>query len=197
MPARTEITAQKSEMRQRMIAARARIPARTAKRAAQEISRQFMGSIPVKKWDIIGGYWPMTGEVDTVMLLEALAEQGHKVTLPVAKKRGEPLIFREWRPGLPLIRNPELKIQEPPKGAQELTPTLLIVPLLAFDAAGYRLGFGAGFYDRTLAALAGKPLFTVGLAYARQQVGYVPREPHDHPLDCIITEKRALITAES
>jgi 5-formyltetrahydrofolate cyclo-ligase len=111
--------------------------------------------------------------------------------VPVIEGKGLPLRFREWSPGV--------RMQPGPFGAQVpatgdwLQPELLIVPLLAFDAAGRRLGYGGGFYDRTLAALRARgPVRAIGLAYAAQQVGEVPADATDQPLDAIVTEAGVL-----
>ena len=106
----------------------------------------------------------------------------------MALQLGAPLIFRAWREGQPLEPD-AARISSPTAEAETLTPTLVIVPLLAFDRSGYRLGQGGGFYDRTLQALrAAGPLFTIGLAYAGQEIEQVPREIHDQALDAILTE---------
>lgn len=191
-----DIAIRKQQLRDRMLELRARMPERDRKKAAHRIADQFIGNVPRRSWDIIGGYWPISGEVDTVLLMEALAEQGHTIALPCVAASDTPLTFRRWQKGMELVKNTRYKTLEPPAGNLEVIPTLLIVPLLAFDAAGYRLGFGGGFYDRTLAALKDtQSIFTVGLAFAKQQAGVIPHETHDVPLDCIITEERVLLAA--
>ncbi|HUF44987.1 MAG TPA: 5-formyltetrahydrofolate cyclo-ligase, partial [Aestuariivirgaceae bacterium] len=108
--------------------------------------------------------------------------------LPVVVARGQPLVFRAWAPGNPTVAG-IWSIPVPLESAPELEPDVLIVPMLAFDGEGYRLGYGGGFYDRTLARLrAIKPVVAVGAAFAGQEVAQVPRGPHDEPLDWIVTE---------
>ena len=109
--------------------------------------------------------------------------------MPVVMGEGLPLIFRAWNPGEPTV--PGIwNIPVPPESAPELLPDVLLVPMLAFDIAGYRLGYGGGFYDRTLVKLrALKPVTAVGVAYADQQVDAVPRAGYDQPLDYVMTER--------
>jgi 5-formyltetrahydrofolate cyclo-ligase len=132
---------------------------------------------------VVSGFWPLGEEIDIRPLLRALHQRGNRVALPVTPKRGEALTFREWRPGDVLI--PERFGTMRPTG-EVLVPDMLLIPLLAFDAAGGRLGYGAGFYDRTLAALPNR--FRLGCAFAAQQVDAVPVGPYDIRLDAVATE---------
>jgi 5-formyltetrahydrofolate cyclo-ligase len=132
---------------------------------------------------VVSGFWPLGEEIDIRPLLRALHQRGNRVALPVTPKRGEALTFREWRPGDALI--PERFGTMRPTG-EVLVPDMLLIPLLAFDAAGGRLGYGAGFYDRTLAALPNR--FRLGCAFAAQQVDAVPVGPYDIRLDAVATE---------
>jgi 5-formyltetrahydrofolate cyclo-ligase len=106
--------------------------------------------------------------------------------------KGQPLIFRAWHPGLALVAG-GFKTEVPPHSSPELAPEILIVPLLAFDSEGYRLGYGGGFYDRTLEKLrkTGRRPLAVGVAFSAQHVARVPRDHYDQPLDWIVTEKNA------
>ncbi len=136
---------------------------------------------------VASAYWPIRGEADPVALLTALAHADVITALPVLAGRGKALLFRQWRPGDPLIdRTPGLR--EPAPSAATLAPDLLFVPLAAFDRSGHRLGYGAGYYDATLAALASKSPLAIGLAFACQEVASIPAEPHDHQLAFVITE---------
>ncbi len=132
----------------------------------------------------VAGFWPIGQEIDVRPLLSALQARGHPIVLPVTPRRGNPLSFRLWQPGAPLV--PERFGTVRPTGL-EREPDFLLVPLLAFDRHGYRLGYGAGYYDRTLAALPGR--FTLGCAYAVQQVDAVPIGPYDVPLAAVATER--------
>jgi 5-formyltetrahydrofolate cyclo-ligase len=118
----------------------------------------------------------------------AMAAHSGPLCLPVVAGRGRPLVFRAWMPGAPLVAG-GFGAMVPAAEAAELVPEVLIVPMLAFDRQGYRLGYGGGFYDRTLAALrAAGPVRAIGLAFAGQEVAAVPRGPWDVALDLIVTE---------
>jgi 5-formyltetrahydrofolate cyclo-ligase len=138
---------------------------------------------------VVAGYWPFREEADPRALMEALAASGHPLALPRVSRRTAPLEFRRWIEGDPMRPN-AFEISEPLASAEIMTPSIVLVPMLSFDAAGYRLGYGGGYYDRTLAMLraAGK-IVAVGVAYAGQEVPEVPRRGHDEPLDAIVTEK--------
>ena len=150
------------------------------------------------------GYWPMADEIDVRPLMTRLCEDGWKVALPVVVAKGEPLIFRRWRPGMVLQAGgfgtrhpypdsgPDLGPDLGPE-APEMVPDILLVPLLAFDNRGFRLGWGGGFYDRTLARLrAAGEVNAVGIAYQGQKVDSVPHSSHDQPLDRVVTEEGIL-----
>ncbi len=126
----------------------------------------------------------MDGEIDIRPLLLTLHARGHPILLPVTPKRGNPLTFRLWQPGAPMIRERFGTFH--PDGP-EGTPDLLLVPLLAFDRAGHRLGYGGGFYDRTLASLPGRP--AIGCAFAAQELDGVPSGEYDAPLTAVATER--------
>lgn len=149
---------------------------------------------------VVAGYHPFRTEIDPRPLMRRLAEAGARLALPVTPPKGSdlPLAFRLLRPEATLAPAPTgFGVHEPPVDAPLAKPDLVLVPLLAFDRTGARLGYGAGHYDRTLPGLAARPGFRViGLAYAAQEVERLPAEPHDHPLDAILTE-RAYIPVSS
>jgi len=135
----------------------------------------------------VSAYLPIGSELDPRPLMVSLHGLGFGLAVPVVGAKGQPLRFRAWLPAAALVRGP-FGVQVPADGAW-VEPDVLVVPLLAFDAAGYRLGYGAGFYDRTLAALRGRrEVVALGFAYAAQQVAAVPREPTDARLDAVVTE---------
>jgi len=141
---------------------------------------------------IVGGYWPLPGEVDPLPLMAALAARGAALALPVVMAPDAPLAFRAWSPGDRLEPGPHGTFH-PAEAAPLLVPTLLLVPLLAFDAKGFRLGFGGGYYDRTLDALRrGSGVVAAGLAFAAQQSPALPSEPWDQALDMVFTEEGLL-----
>ncbi|MBM3591749.1 MAG: 5-formyltetrahydrofolate cyclo-ligase [Alphaproteobacteria bacterium] len=141
---------------------------------------------------IIAGYWPMGEEMDPRPLLLALAAQGHRLALPITPPRGQPLTFRAWTPGAALSPGP-MGTSEPASG-EKLRPDILLVPLLAFDRAGRRLGYGGGYYDRTLAALSGAK--AIGIAYAGQEMPEVPAGPQDFRLPLIATEAGVILCGD-
>ena len=133
---------------------------------------------------VLSGYMPMRTEIDP---LPAMAAHQGPVGVPVIMGKGMPLRFREWSPGTKMVEG-TFKALIPEEGAW-VEPQVLIVPLLAFDARGYRLGYGGGFYDRTLEGLRARhPVLAVGFAFAAQEVAEVPIEPTDQRLDAIVTE---------
>lgn len=137
----------------------------------------------------VSGYWPMAEEMDVRPLMIRLHAAGHALALPVVVGKGKPLIFRRWQPGAALGAA-GFGLHQPDADAPEVVPDILLVPLLAFDAAGYRLGWGGGFYDRTLAALrATRRVIAVGVAYAAQRVDNVPRTERDQRLDWVVTDE--------
>ena len=140
---------------------------------------------------VVSAFWPIGDEPDTRPLLAALAENGFRTALPVTVRRG-PLVFRQWRPGDPTLPGAK-NIPEPMASAQALDPDLLFVPLACFDRRGHRIGYGAGHYDRSLAALrASGPVTAVGVAYSAAQAPEIPDEPHDQRLDFILTERELI-----
>jgi 5-formyltetrahydrofolate cyclo-ligase len=135
----------------------------------------------------VSGYLASSEEIDPMSAMLTLRAMGHPVCVPVTQRRGMPLRFRSWHPCVPLELGP-LGIPVPRQG-EWVVPEVLIVPLVAFDRKGYRLGYGGGYYDRTLAELrqAGR-VTAVGFAFAAQEVPEVPIGPHDAKLDAIVTE---------
>ena len=139
-----------------------------------------------------GGYWPLGSELDARPALLHLKDLGHAVGLPVSGPRGTALLFRDWDSQAPMAAG-RYGIQEPAEGRAVLRPSLLLVPLLAFDRSGHRLGYGAGYYDRTLDGLrAGGTVLAVGVAFAAQEMPAVPVDGHDERLDWIVTECQTL-----
>jgi len=137
---------------------------------------------------VVSGFSPMKSEISPLPLLRRLADAGASLALPAVTGRGQPLVMRAWSFGAPLVPG-VWGIREPPADAPELNPDILIVPLLAFDRRGYRLGYGGGYYDRTIARLRTmKPVIAVGIAFSAQQIEEVPTTPRDERLDLVLTE---------
>jgi 5-formyltetrahydrofolate cyclo-ligase len=159
---------------------------RHAEAAALALTRH---DLPQRAPGIVSGFHPYRSEINVVPLLAKLASEGWTTALPVVVGKGKPLIFRRWFPG-DRLANGVMELRVPIEDAPEVEPDLLFVPLLAFDRQGYRLGYGGGFYDRTLALLrAKKPVMAIGVAYAAQEVDHVPRGPEDARLDAMLTER--------
>ena len=166
---------------------------RAAGGAPERLLETLRAAIGLPPGAAVSGYWPIGTEVDPRPLLTALHDSGHPIGLPVVLGPARPLMFRTWRPGLELEKV-SFGLWQPPAEHPVLVPQVLLVPLLAFDRRGYRLGYGGGFYDRTLAGLraAAPETLAVGLAYAGQEAESVPAEATDQPLDWIITESEAI-----
>jgi 5-formyltetrahydrofolate cyclo-ligase len=181
----------------RLLARRARAVAHaaTGPAAAAAVCRlaleQTPLALPPAAGAVVAGTWPVGSELDARPLLAALAARGWRCALPVVADEAGPLRFRAWLPGEPL-RAGGYGILEPEPAAPAVVPDVVLVPLLAFDRAGRRLGQGGGWYDRTLAALrAERPVLAIGLAFAAQERAELPTGGHDQPLDWIVTEKAA------
>jgi 5-formyltetrahydrofolate cyclo-ligase len=178
----------KPELRRAALARRALLPG--AARAAFSARLMAEGAALARRFraGAVSAFYPVRDEPDTLALLEMLAREGVATALPVTAARGQPLIFRRWRPGEPTIAG-QMGIPEPPAQAPALDPDLLFVPLAAFDRRGHRIGYGAGHYDRTLAMLRSRRrTIAVGIAYSVCELEAIPAEPHDEALDYILTE---------
>lgn len=149
-----------------------------------DLARHVLALCPPPAGAVIGGFWPLAGEIDVRPLLHALLARGHVITLPETPARGEELRFRRWEPGEALVLG---RFGTLAPAGEELAPDWLLVPLLAFDRSGRRLGYGGGYYDRTLSALPGAR--TLGCAYAAQEIAEVPVGPTDVRLPAIATEQ--------
>ncbi|GAA0576402.1 5-formyltetrahydrofolate cyclo-ligase [Rhizomicrobium electricum] len=137
---------------------------------------------------VVAGYAAFRDEADPKALMLALAARGHGLALPVMVAKAQPLRFHAWCETDALVEHP-YGVREPHPDCPVVVPDVLLVPLLAFDAEGYRLGYGGGFYDRTLEALrAVRPVYAVGIAYAGQLRTDVPHGAHDQRLDAVLTE---------
>ncbi|MHA1601195.1 MAG: 5-formyltetrahydrofolate cyclo-ligase [Alphaproteobacteria bacterium] len=156
------------------------------------IAELLLAAVNIPAGAVVSGYWPMRSELDPRPILAALSARGHPLCLPVVVGKGQALVFRAWQAGDELVAG-GYGTQVPDAGKEVVAPHLLLVPLLAFDRAGYRLGYGGGFYDRTLAALRSVgPVSAVGLAYSAQEVDVVPHGATDERLDWVVTEAEAI-----
>jgi 5-formyltetrahydrofolate cyclo-ligase len=178
-----EKTRLRAEAKRRRAAAALGAPA-----AGETVRDRVLASVPLPEGAAVSAYWPKGDELDPRPLMRALHARGHIIGLPLVVASGAPLRFRRWAPG-DRLEPAGFGLRVPSADKAEVTPGVLFVPLLAFDRAGDRLGYGGGFYDRTLAALRvrGKTL-AIGLAYAGQEVPAVPRGKSDMRLDAIVTD---------
>jgi 5-formyltetrahydrofolate cyclo-ligase len=166
--------------------------------AAEQVATHFMATFSMHVTSgsgaVVAGYWPLGSEMDVRPLMLRLAAAGVEIALPVTRAADRPLEFRRWRPGDGLEMGAH-GVSQPKPDAPAVIPTVLLVPLLAFDTAGWRLGYGAGYYDRTLAGLRGRLLdarpLAIGIAYAAQEMADLPRHAGDQRLDGIVTERTA------
>jgi len=190
-----EISDLKTEMRRLAIAERDMLPALARMEAAQAIAERGLPpdlADAIKPGVIVSGYSPLKSEINPLPLLRRLADRGAGLALPAVVGRGRPLVMRAWAFGAPLVAG-VWGIREPPAAAAEVFPDILIVPLLAFDHSGHRIGYGAGYYDMTIARLrATKPVTAIGIAFAKQEFRTVPWTPRDARLDLVLTERETI-----
>jgi 5-formyltetrahydrofolate cyclo-ligase len=170
---------------------RAAVAALPPAEAGRRVRDALLAAIAVPAGVPLSAFWPLEDEFDPRPLIDHFHAAGHPIGLPVVVGRGQPLVFRRWQPGMVLVQG-NFRVLTPPPEAPEVTPAVILAPLLAFDAAGYRLGYGGGFYDRTIARLrATGRVLVIGVAYAAQEVPAVPRDATDQKLDWIVTEEGA------
>ncbi|WEJ59133.1 5-formyltetrahydrofolate cyclo-ligase [Devosia sp. FJ2-5-3] len=179
--------AAKAALRRDAHARRAAIPPDARTEHAALIAGLFFQHIAYGPDDVIAGYWRIRDETDCKPILIRLMDNGQKVVLPVVAGEDAPLDLRLWEADAPLYEA-GFGTLAPSDLAPRAVPDLILVPLLGFDGKGTRLGYGGGYYDRTIAALEKKPLL-VGLAFSAQEFDEIPREAHDVPLDAVITEE--------
>jgi len=185
------IAAAKAKLRQDMLARREALPATARVAAAETIAARGL-PVAVPAGAIVSGYSPLKSEISPVPLMRRLADAGAWLALPVVQGRGKPLVMRAWAFGEALGKG-QWGIREPKPEAPEAFPDILIVPLAAFDRSGYRLGYGAGYYDMTIARLRSmKPVIAIGIAFAAQEVPELPKTPRDEKLDFMLTEREVI-----
>jgi 5-formyltetrahydrofolate cyclo-ligase len=191
MPDVIEIQNQKPALRAAALTLRDALPAAERQAAAETIAaRPF--PVAVKPGVIVSGFMPMKTEINPVPLLRKLSDAGAQLALPAIAGRGKALIMRAWSFDAPL-KSGQWGIREPMPEAPEVAPDIVIVPLAAFDRAGHRIGYGAGYYDMTINALrAKKKVIAIGIAFAAQEISRVPVTERDARLDLVLTEREAI-----
>ena len=191
-PLTPNLARQKRELRVRCLALRESTAMRSPD-AAQTAVRRLLDALAAQPGDTVAAYRAIRWELDPGAALEALHLAQTRLCLPVVAARDAPLAFRSWSPGEALVRG--AFGVEIPEAGEKCVPELMVVPLLAWDRTGARLGYGGGFYDRTLDVLrrAGRLRLAIGFAYAAQEVPQVPRDTADARLDALVTERETLV----
>jgi 5-formyltetrahydrofolate cyclo-ligase len=178
-----KMTLRRTFLKQRLL-----IKSEAAQKAAEAVLEAFFREVSAGAGSIIAGYWPIRGELSDLPLLKEIQRRGHPCALPVVTGEGLALSFRAWTDGAPVTAG-RYDIAEPVAG-EDLMPDILLVPMAAFDTQCHRLGYGGGFYDRTIARLRSlKPVLAVGLAFEEQRCETLPTEENDVRMDMIITER--------
>lgn len=180
-----DVKAWRKGLRREIIAARQTLERDARWRLARAVAKGVRHVLPDPQGRTVGFYWPIQGELDLRVLVEEWCEAGASACLPVVAEKQAPVEFWAWQPGM-RMQPGFWNIPQPPERVL-LRPDALIVPLVGFDPACYRLGYGGGYYDRTLASLDPKPLcIGVGLELGRLETIYP--QPHDIPMDVVVTE---------
>jgi 5-formyltetrahydrofolate cyclo-ligase len=187
----TSIEDAKAELRRQARTRRDALPAGTRAGAAQAIAERPF-PIAITPQTIVSGFMPIGSEINPIALMRKLAGCGARLALPVVAGRGKPLTMRAFVFGQRLVAG-TWGIREPATDAAEVFPDILLVPLLAFDRSGERIGYGAGYYDLTIAHLrARKTVIACGLAFAAQEIASVPTTARDARLDLVLTEREVI-----
>lgn len=189
---RDEVRRWRKARRAELTAQRLAIPRDDRVRWNVAVTALLEQALPAPERLCVGFYWPFRGEYGPRALARSLRDRGARLCLPVVVGRARPLAFREWWPGMRMAPG-VWGIPVPDEGDWVL-PEVLLVPLLGFDGAGYRLGYGGGYYDRTLAAMPAKPL-AIGIGYELLRLETIHARPHDVPMDLVVTERQAVRVA--
>ncbi len=181
-----DVYAWRKEQRARLIEARRAMPLDTYQAASTSILERLCGRLPPASSLFVGCYWPFRREFDCIPYMREVLAKGGKVALPVVVARGHPLVFRAWTEAAKMEAGP-WNILQPCEG-EPVVPSAFVIPLVGFDPRGYRLGYGAGYYDATLGSYTHDPV-TIGVGFEFSCLPTIHPQPHDVPLDAIITEK--------
>lgn len=181
----------KPELRQQALARRDGLPAELRARAAKAIAERPF-PVPVASGMIVSAFLPIKSEISPLPLMRNLVATGAKLALPVVARRGKPLTLRAYAFGDSLV-TAQWGLREPAPDAPEVVPDVMLVPLAAFDRRGHRIGYGAGYYDMTIARVRSlKPVVAIGVAFAAQEIEHVPATPRDARLDLVLTEREVI-----
>jgi 5-formyltetrahydrofolate cyclo-ligase len=183
----SDVAAWRRTERARLLAARKDSDAAAFARWSDAITERLAVLVADFAPKMLGFYWPHRGEYDPMAIVTAQLTRGGRAALPALAARAQPLEYRRWYPGAPMVPGKfSFGIPEPAEGPAVL-PDLMLVPLVGFDGKGYRLGYGGGYFDRTLAAYPVRPR-TIGVGYELGRMATIHPQPHDIPLDIIVTE---------
>lgn len=182
----SDLKAWRKSQRERLVATRKALAAEVVESARRRIDAALLRSFPGLASSRLAFCWPILNEYDARHLVRTLRERGALTALPVVVAPKQPLAFREWHPGVKLEKG-ALDIPYP-VGSPEVVPSAVLLPMNGWDDGGYRLGYGAGFFDRTLASLAKKPV-VIGVAYEIAHLDTIHPQPWDIPADYVVTER--------
>jgi len=179
--------------RARLLAVRMKLTQEYRDALTERIASGLDGLIAANEGTIVSAYFPIRAEPDLRPWMRAAHARGLRIALPVALAVGQVLVFREWHPDVRLARG--LWNIPYPAATAEVVPTVLLAPVVGFDSAGYRLGYGGGFFDRTLAAIGGAPT-VIGVGFPEASIPTIYPQPHDVPMNWIVTGAAAPIRAK-
>ncbi len=182
-----ELMTWRKHLRRELLAHRQALPADHIHALRLSVDRHLEHGFPGLARGVVAFCWPIRNEYDARHLMRRLRERGATTALPVVLAPNSPLIFREWHPGVVMSLG---KLDIPyPKAGSELTPDTVLLPMNAFDRGGYRLGYGGGFFDRTLEALKNRRPLVIGVAYEAGAIETIYPQPWDIPVDYVVTER--------
>jgi len=180
-----QIRSWRRDQRAQLLSQRITLPREERYRLHSVIAQRLMDVLPQPPGNVVGFYWPFKGEIDLRGAVRALLKTGTRAALPVVVERNRPLEFWEWRSRMPMARGFwNIPI---PAERSVVKPNVLLVPLVGFDRANFRLGYGGGYYDRTLATMSPRPR-TIGVGYEFSRLATIHPQPHDLPMDTIVTD---------
>lgn len=189
----TDLAAWRKARRAELLAAREALPLEVRRSRNEAITRLLGATFDVLAGTSIGFCWPYRAEPDTRFFLHEMRKRGSRTALPVVVAKKQPLEFRAWWPGAPTI--PGVFDLPIPQGTEKVRPHALLVTPVGIDAAGYRLGYGGGFFDMTLAAMTPQPL-KIAVAFEVARIPTIYPQPHDIPMDFVVTEAGVQRVAE-
>lgn len=186
MPLSPELSRWRKAQRESLLAQRIAVSRDQHASWNTQLGARLLAVLQPARGMVVAAYWPMKGEFDPRFVLRHWREAGARTALPVVLQKAAPLQFRDWRPGMRTSRGVyDLPV---PEHGEILTPQLALIPPIGFDATGHRLGYGGGYYDRTLAAMAPQPL-KIGVAFEIARIDTIRPQPHDIAMDLIVTQE--------